>query len=118
MAIGEKLYFYPYPFRFSADFLVWKNKYDLEMKLQLIESFSTVSLEKKFPLKSFLNQFSVSNKDLTKIKQQLIDLFSELKDSELIEDRICLDNDSDIDIKDLMPVMLSKNKYISFWEKV
>ena len=31
------------------------------------------------------------------------DLFSKLKDSELIEDRICLDNDSDIDIKNLMP---------------
>ena len=75
------------------------------MKLQLIESFSTVSLEKKFPLKKFLNQFSVSNKDLTKIKKQL-------------EDRICLDNDSDIDIKNCMPVTLSKNKYIYFWEKV
>ena len=88
------------------------------MQFQLIESFSTVGLEKKFPVKSFLNQFSVSNKGLTKIKKQLIELFSELKDSELIDDRICLDNDSDIDIKDLMPVMLSKNKYISFWEKV
>ena len=118
MAIGEELYFYPYPFSFPVDFLVWKNKYDLLMKLQLIESLSTVSLEKKFPLKNFLNQFSVSNKDLTKIKKQLIELFSELKDSELIEDRICLDNDSDIDIKNCMPVMLSKNKYIYFWEKV
>jgi len=95
------------------------------MKLQLIESFSTVSLEKKFPLKSFLNQFSLSNKDLTKIKKQLIELFFELKDFELIEDRICLDNDSDIldndsdiDIKNCMPVMVSKNKYIHFREKI
>ncbi len=79
---------------------------------------STVSLEKKFPLKNFLNQFSVSNKDLTKIKKHLIELFSELKDSELIEDRICLDNNSDIDIKNCMPLMRSKNKYIYFWEKV
>lgn len=61
---------------------------------------------------------SVSNKDLTKIKKQLIDLFSELKDAELIENRICLNNDPDIDIKNWMPVMLSKNKYIYFWEKV
>lgn len=63
MSIGKELYFYQYPF----DFLVCKNKYDLLMKLQRIESFSTVSLEKKF-----LNQFSVSNKNLTKIKKQLI----------------------------------------------
>jgi hypothetical protein len=66
-------------------------------------------------LKNFLNQFSVSNKDLTKIKKQLIELFSELKDSEFIEDRICLDNDSDIDIKNCMPLMLSpKNKPYNF----
>jgi hypothetical protein len=66
-------------------------------------------------LKNFLNQFSVSNKDLRKIKKQLIELFSELKDSEFIEDRICLDNDSDIDIKNCMPLMLSpKNKPYNF----
>lgn len=79
------------------------------MKLQLIKSLSTVSLEKKFPLKNFLNQFSISNKDLTKIKKQLVELFSEL-----IENRICLDNDSDTAIKNCMPVILSKNKYIYF----
>lgn len=118
MAIGEELYFYAYPFSFPVDFLVWKNKYDLLMKLQLIESFSTVSLEKKFPLKNFLNQFSISNKERTKIKKQLIELFSKLKDSELIEDRICLDNDSDINIKNCTLLMLSKNKYIYFLEKV
>jgi hypothetical protein len=64
-------------------------------------------------LKNFLNQFSVSNKDLRKIKKQFIELFSEL-----IEDRTCLENDSDIDIKNCMPLMLSlKNKCIYFWEK-
>ena len=36
----------------------------------------------------FLNQFSVSNKDLTKIKKQLIELFSELKNSELIYQKL------------------------------
>jgi len=54
----------------------------LEIKLQLIESFSQVELEKRFPVKNFLNQFSVSNKDKTKIKKQLIDSFSRLKDYE------------------------------------
>ena len=64
IAIGEELYFYPYPFLFPAAFLRCKNKYDLEMKLQLIECFSRVGLEKRFPLESFLNQFSVSNKEV------------------------------------------------------
>lgn len=117
MAIGEELYFHPYPFSFPADFLVWQDKYDLEMKLQVIESLSTVILEKKFPSKSFLNQFSVSNKERKKIKKQLIDLFSELKDSGLIENKVWLDKYSYVNIEDLIPIMLSKNEYISFWEK-
>ena len=68
MAIGEELYFYPYPFSFPADFLVWKNKYDLEMKLQLIGSLSTVSLEKKFPSKSFSINFLFLTKKEKKSK--------------------------------------------------
>ena len=85
MAIGEEFYFYQYPFFFPNSFLSYKNKYDLEIKLQLIESFSQVELEKKLLVKEFLNQFCVSNKDLTKIKKQLIDSVSKLKDFGLIE---------------------------------
>jgi hypothetical protein len=90
MAIGEEFYFYQYPFFFPNSFLIYKNKYDLEIKLQLIESFSQVELEKKLLVKRFLNQFCVSNKDLTKIKKQLIDSFFILKDSQLIENKFSL----------------------------
>jgi hypothetical protein len=69
MAIGEEFYLYQYPFFFPNSFLIYKNKYDLEIKVQLIESFSQVELEKKLLVKEFLNQFCVSNKDLTKIKK-------------------------------------------------
>jgi len=68
MAIGEEFYFYQYQFFFPNSFLTYKNKYDLEIKLQLIKSFSQVELEKRFPVEKFLNQFSVSNKDLIKKK--------------------------------------------------
>jgi hypothetical protein len=90
LAVGEEFYFYRYPFLFPNSFLICKNKYDLEIKLQLIESFSTVELEKKLLVKRFLNQFSVPNKDLTKIKKQLIDSFFILKDSQLIENKFSL----------------------------
>jgi hypothetical protein len=53
MAVGEEFYFYQYPFFFPNSFLIYKNKYDLEIKLQLIESFSTVELEKKLTVKDF-----------------------------------------------------------------
>ena len=95
----------------------------MEIKLQLIESFSQVELKKRFPVKKCLNQFSVSNKDLTKIKKQLIDSFFELKDSELIENEFSLTfkngslNETK-KIEDLSPGLLSKIESLSFWEKI
>lgn len=122
MAIGEELYFYPYPFFFPNSFLICKNKYDLEIKLQLIESFSTVGLEKKIMVNKILNQFSVPNKDLTKIKKQLIDLFSILKDFQLIENEFSLiykDGSSHYKkIEDLSTKILSKSESLSFLEKI
>jgi len=127
IAVGEELYFYQYPFFFPNSFLICKNKYDLEIKLQLIESFSQVELEKRFPVKKFLNRFSVSNKDTTKIKKQLIDSFSRLKDSELIENEFILTSKNGSSnkekclvkkIEDLSPGLLSRSESLSFWEKI
>ena len=95
----------------------------LEIKLQLIESFSQVELEKKLLVKEFLNQFCVSNKDLTKIKKQLIDSVSKLKDSGLIKNKFSLTfknvslNETK-KIENLSPGLLSKNESLSFWEKM
>ena len=97
----------------------------MEIKLQLIESFSQVELEKKLLVKEFLNQFCVSNKDLTKIKKQLIDSVSRLKDSGLIENEfsltfknVSLNETKKIEIEDLSPGLLSKSESFSFWEKI
>ena len=123
MVVGEEFYFYNYLFFFPDSFLIYKNKYDLEIKLQLIEGFSQVELKKIFPVKKCLNQFSVSNKDLTKIKKRLIDSFFELKDSELIENEFSLTfkngslNETK-KIEDLSPGVLSKIESLSFWENI
>jgi len=45
ITIGKEFYFYHYPFFFPDSFLIYKNKYGLEIKLQLIESFSQVELK-------------------------------------------------------------------------
>jgi hypothetical protein len=127
LAVGEEFDFYPYPFLFPNSFLICKNKYDLEIKLQLIESFSTVELEKKLLVKRFLNQFYGPNKDLAKIKKQLIDSFFILKDSQLIENKFSLisKNGSSNEVRlrtgkieSLSPGMLSKSESLSFWEKI
>jgi hypothetical protein len=93
-----------------------KNKYDLQIKLQLIESFSTVELEKRFSVKNFFNQFSVPNKELTKVKKQLINSFSTLKNFQLIENEFILTykNGSSKKVEHLTSGMLTKSEFLSF----
>jgi hypothetical protein len=78
-------------------------------------------------VKRFLNQFSVPNKDLAKIKKQQINSFFILRDSQLIENKFSLisKNSSSNEVRhrtgkieSLSPEMLSKIESISFWKKI
>ena len=66
IAIGEQLYSYNYPFVFSDSLVYFQTKYNLIVKLEIIQVFSVNSLEKKFPVENFLNQFGKNNR--TQIK--------------------------------------------------
>lgn len=57
LAIARELYFYQYPFRFPNFFGKYRNKYDFEVKLEIIKVFSTENTEKMFETKTFLKQF-------------------------------------------------------------
>lgn len=70
-------------------------------------------------MENFFNQFSVPNKDLTKIKKNLINLFSRLKDSPLIENKFRLTFKNGLSsklrqIENLSPKTLSKSEPLSF----
>jgi hypothetical protein len=82
IAVSEQLYCYSYPFIFSNCLCDFQNKYDLLVKLQIIQVHS---LEKKFSVEDFMNQFSISNKKRGEIKKLIIDLLDELKTSNSIE---------------------------------
>lgn len=102
-----------------SKFFSYLYKYDLEIKLQLIEGFSQVELKKRFSVKKCLNQFYVSNKDLAKIKKKLIGSFFELKDSELIENEFSLTFKNSYlnktkKIEDLSPKLLYKIEFFLF----
>jgi len=53
IAIGEELYFNHSPFFFPNCFLNYQGKYDLQVKLKLIQVISKVSLEKRFCIEDF-----------------------------------------------------------------
>ena len=74
LAIAKELYFYQYPFQFPNFFVKYRNKYDFEVKLEIIRVFSTDNTEKIFQTETFLKQFRVPNKCRSKIKKIIIEL--------------------------------------------
>lgn len=118
ISISEQLYFYSYPFLLTDEFLIYKDKYDMEVKLKFIQSFSVSSLEKKFNVEDFLNQFSIPNQKRTEVKKRIIELFDELKNRKLIDTqfRIVQKNGLYTTVKQLTPLLLTKSKHIFFYE--
>ena len=49
-----QLYSYPYPFLFPKSYLSYQDKYDMQIKLQIMQSFANTSLKKKFNVSEFL----------------------------------------------------------------
>jgi hypothetical protein len=85
IAIASELYFYQYPFRFPNFFIKYRNKYDFEVKLEILKIFSTDNTQKIFQTETFLKQFRVPNKCRSNIKKIILDLISELQILDIIE---------------------------------
>lgn len=62
-----------------------QDKYDFEVKLEIIRVFSTDNTEKSFQTETFLKQFRVPNKCQSDIKKIILDLISELQMLDIIE---------------------------------
>lgn len=116
IAIGEQLYFYNYPFIFSDSLLHFHNKFDLIVKLEIIQVFSTNSLGKRFPVENLMHQFP--KKKRTQIKKLIIELLDELKKSKLIEPsfNIVLKKGSSKKVENLTPLLITQSKDILFSE--
>lgn len=120
LAIGEELFFYRYPFFFPTSFLTYKGKYDMEIKLKLIESFCAIPLEKRFLLEEFLHQFLVPNSDLVKIKTLLIESLKTLQVNQIVASdfKIFYKDGSSENVSELNLKNIKKSKIIYFFEKI
>jgi hypothetical protein len=70
---------------FPNFFVQYRNKYDFEVKLEIIRVFSTNNTEKIFQTEIFLKQFRVPNKCRSDIKKIILKLISELQILDIIE---------------------------------
>jgi hypothetical protein len=86
-----QLYSYQYPFLFPKSYLNYQDKYDMQIKLQIMQSFANTSLKKKFNLSEFLDRFqNTPNQTKAHIKNLIISTFQALRYDKLIQTDIVL----------------------------
>ena len=90
LAIADKVYFYRYFFYFPKEFLTYDDTYDLRVKIFFLLSFSTIELEKEFPIEEFLDQFDISNSRMIRLRKSIVTIFQDAQDWKLIEGRFTL----------------------------
>jgi hypothetical protein len=126
MVIAEEVYRYRYPYYLpeSILFLSTYNDYYrnhmVKIKLLFIESYSSSAVEKRMPIKAFLNQFHRSNQKIAKIKKDILFVFNDLQKKDLIDSRFKLISETG---KETKLTKLSTSRFteydtICFYEKI
>lgn len=120
LAISQLLYDYQYPFSFPNTFLIYKNTYDLQIKLKLIEAISTIPLKKVFYVEVFLDQFNVSTSKIALIKKDIVRVFSQLQTAGVINNHYILIKKSQRieKVDKLTSLLVGQSNTIYFYENI
>ena len=118
-SMAEEFYFYRYPFLFPIEFAKFDDKYDREIKMELLHVMSVVSLEKKLEVDNLLTRFVVPNARKVLIKQRILQIF------ELLQKNKCIESDFIVVSKlgktknytELSIALLTKTRDLYFFEK-
>jgi hypothetical protein len=116
--IVKSIYYYTYPFVFPASFRTYQNKYDLQVKIQILKTFASVKVEKRICIRDIYGSNVLSNVDKTRIKKIFIKLLNELKKNKCIQSTFKLISSSEKmkETNQLTPLLLSQNKILLFQE--
>ena len=127
---NHQLYSYQYPFLFPKSYSSYQDKYDMQIKLQIMQSFANTSLKKKFNISEFLGRFqNTPNQTKAYIKNRIISTFQELLYHKLIQTNIALhvlgnkrENESrlqktlHIELKQLTSLLIGKATTLHYFE--
>ena len=85
--MAEELFYYAHPFLLPYFSKQRITKDQFEVQFKVIQVFSSITLEKKFFIKEFLDSYSavLSNQRITKIKKLFLQFVAFLKEHDLIE---------------------------------
>jgi hypothetical protein len=92
----------------------------VKIKLLFIESYTSSAVEKRMPMKAFLNQFHRSNQKIAKIKKDILFVFNNLQKKDLIDSRFKLISETGKETKltKLSTSRFTEYNTICFYEKI
>jgi hypothetical protein len=117
-SMAFEFYYYRYPILLPLEFLRFSDKYDREIKSELLDSMSKVSLKKRLNVEKFLDRFAVSNSLKRKIKEKIILLFELLRNKKYIKSQFILVDKSGKEkiSSNLSTGLISQTRYLDFFE--
>jgi hypothetical protein len=120
LSVCQELYLYRYPFHLPETFLNYQDNFELKVKFILLQSFCQISIDKEFPTQEFLGQVSISPSKSAKLKNCIVTVLHELKDSKIIEPEFqILTNQNRLkEVTCLTSNLVSRSKSIFYKEKI
>ena len=85
---AEELFYFPYPFLLPRYFLFSTHLNDRRLKFRFLKSLAVRDQEKILDLEEFFGIVNLPNKQLIKIKKNIIKLFKELFENNIIQNEI------------------------------
>ncbi len=121
LLVANQFYEYNFPFQFKEYFLIWESTHQFEVKVQILQLLAQPRPKKEFDVEKFLAPFDgLSNSKKTKIKKLFIEgIEKEIENRSLkLKFQIIQQDDSVKNLNQLVPMNLTKSKYIYFYENV
>ena len=123
VAILQDLYFYSYRFFFPMYFLTYKKDFELQIKLQFIQSYSSESLKKTFYSNQILDKYKRSNNQKkAQIKLLIQHSFQQALKNNLIQKDCQIEfknkkrEPQSIKIQELNSLLIGQSEAINFYE--
>ena len=120
LSICKELYLYRYPFHLPETFLNYRDNFKLKVKFILLQSFCKISVQKEFPTQEFLGRVSISTSKSAKLKNCIVRVLHELKDSKIIgsEFQILTKKNRLKEVSTLTSNLVSRSKSIFYKENI
>jgi hypothetical protein len=123
LAILQELYFYNYRFFLPTYFLTYQKYFELEIKLQFLQSYTTQSLHKTFYSQQILDQYkNNNNKKKAQIKRFIQHIFQQAFKDKIIQNNCQIEFKNkknkkliQVEVQKLNPLLIGQSQVLHFY---